>query len=615
MKIRQILYWQVIELINLFSGLRKATDETIAMQIALFESITVTNLTKPYAQRTGATVVKAVKWFADKFDRKINVAEPEIKEIKDLINENYQRLQRLSRAELERCLRTKVGERLHGDAGNTISDENLSVAIINEAAKNFEHIGQNLTSAQKADTIAIEFHNRLRDNLNKQLKNQNASQIAELEQRLDEEISRLNADERRGLQSTLRVQDLTGKTIRNTLIRAGLPALVLGTTSGLGIFVATTTIMHAVFTTMLGITLPFAAYTGAMSFLGVLTGPLGWGLIAGTAVYQIVSGNNKIDREMLAQFIYLARMMNGREFAPLEKELAAWKSVSASIKIADDNIRNHVEDMKRNNFSTVSEEELKAQISELKDEMCRQNDLIRKAVEEEFIQKQKEIEFYATEKEESLRRIIQERDEIIERQKIADERRFDELRKKYEQTVKEQNEEIRKLRKSAGETIERMERNKRNKMLRNEEIRNRLIETINNARYEIDIMSPWMNRYVVDDDFISKLQRAIKRGVTVKIRYGIGGKYFNEKDRARNERTESVASILRSRLRSDKLKLIQGNEHSKLFICDDDYYVLTSFNPLSFGGDYSKADQRGEIGELSHDKSNLNTYRKLFFDV
>lgn len=600
-------------MLNLFSGLKKATNETIAMQVALLQSITVTNLMKPYAQRTGATVIKTLKWFSSKFDKKLDVVEPEVTEIKDLINENYQRFQSFSRGELERRLRTKLEERLQSNAGNTIDDERLSVAIINETVKNFEHIGPNLTSAQKADTIAMEFHNRLRNNLNEQIKKQTPYQVAEFEKNLEKEIAHLSPDEQKELQNALRVKDLTGKTIRNTVIRAGLPALVLGTTSGLGIFVATTTIMHAVFTTMLGLTLPFAAYTGAMSFLSVLTGPLGWGLIAGTAIYQITRGNKKIDREMLAQFIYLARMMNGRDFAPLEEELATWTSVAKSVKTADDNIRERVEYMRRNNFSTVSEEELRVQITELKNEMARQNEIIRQAVENEFAQKRREIEQSSFAKEESLRRAIRERDEIIERQKIESEQKFNELSRKYEQTIKEQNQMILALRKSSGEIVERMEKNKRNEMLRNEEIRNRLIEAIEHARFEIDILSPWMNRYVVNDFFIEKLQRAINRGVTIKIRYGIGGTSFNEKDRERNERTESVARMLYTRLNSDKLKLIKGNDHSKLFICDDNFYVITSFNPLSFDGDYSKENQRGEIGELSHDKSNLRSYRNIFF--
>lgn len=602
-------------MINLFSGLQKVTDETIAMQVALFKSVTTTNLMKPYAQKTGATVIKAFKWIAGKFDKELNVEEPEVTDIQDLIRENYQRLQKCNRNVLERLLREEIKKRLHEDipVRSIIDDENLSVTVIKETALSFENIGQNLTSAQKADTIAIEFHNRLRDKLNEQLRNQNTAQIIEVERKLEEEIAQLSPNERKELQNTLRVKDLTGKTIRDTVVRAGLPALILGTTSGLGIFVATTTIMHAVFTTVLGITLPFAAYTGAMSFLGVLTGPLGWMLIAGTAVYQIASGNKKINREMLAQFIYLSRMMNGSDFAPLEEELSAWKSVTKTVKIADENMRERVKAMQRKNSSTVSDDELKAQIAELKNEMSRQNNLIRKAVEDEFEQRKKEIEERAAEREESLSRAIRERDEIIERQEIASKQKFNELSRKYERTIKEQNEMIRALRKSSGELVERLEKNKRNEMLRNEDIRNRLLETLEQARYEIDILSPWMNRHVVNDDFIAKLQRAIDRGVTIKIRYGIGGTSSNAKDRERNNKTEYVANVLREKLCSDNLKLIRGNEHSKLFICDDDFYVITSFNPLSFDGDYDIRDQRGEIGELSHDKSNLHSYRDIFF--
>ena len=327
----------------------------------------------------------------------MDVEEPRVTEIQDLIQKNYQRFKKFNRSELERRLRAKLRERISDNAIGTLDEEGLSAAIINEAAQSFEHIGKNLTSAQKADTIAIEFHNRLRDKLNEQLRKQNTAQIIEVEKKLEDEIAQLDPDERKELQNILRVKDLTGKTIRDTVVRAGLPALVLGTTSGLGIFVATTTIMHAVFTTMLGITLPFAAYTGAMSFLGVLTGPLGWMLIAGTAVYQITSGNKKIDREILAQFIYLARMMNGRDFAPLEEELSAWKSVTETVKIADENMRERVKAIQRKNSSTVSDDELKAQIAELENEMFRQNNLIRKAVENEFAQRKKEIEERATE--------------------------------------------------------------------------------------------------------------------------------------------------------------------------------------------------------------------------
>ena len=101
------------------------------MQVALFKSVTTTNLMKPYAQKTGATVIKAFRWIAGKFDKKLNVEEPEVTDIQDLIRENYQRLQKCNRNVLEQLLREEIKKRLHEDISvrSTIDDENLSVAV------------------------------------------------------------------------------------------------------------------------------------------------------------------------------------------------------------------------------------------------------------------------------------------------------------------------------------------------------------------------------------------------------------------------------------------------------------------------------------------------------
>ena len=59
-------------------------------------------------------------------------------------------------------------------------------------------------------------------------------------------------------------------------------------------------------------------------------------------------------------------------------------------------------------------------------------------------------------------------------------------------------------------------------MLRNEDIHRQLHEAVNKAKFEIDIISPWMTKYVVNDSFIDEFRQAIARGVIIKIRYGIG---------------------------------------------------------------------------------------------
>lgn len=173
-------------------------------------------------------------------------------------------------------------------------------------------------------------------------------------------------------------------------------------------------------------------------------------------------------------------------------------------------------------------------------------------------------------------------------------------------------------RKEQDAFIREREKNSHNTMLRNKEIRREIDRIINNARTEIDIISPWMTESVVDQVFLDRLNRAIKRGVTVKILYGIGdlsgsGGYNSGNDR--DTRSKETAEAIRRYIgNTDKLHMKRGNEHSKLIICDDEYYIITSFNPLSFRGDYNKKDRRGEIGEISHDKNNLMAYRVNYFD-
>ena len=61
-------------------------------------------------------------------------------------------------------------------------------------------------------------------------------------------------------------------------------------------------------------------------------------------------------------------------------------------------------------------------------------------------------------------------------------------------------------------------------------------------------------------------------------------------------------------------KMLLDNSHAKLFICDDKFYVISSFNILSFKGDYDGQDMRRELGEYSTNKQILERYRKQYFD-
>lgn len=65
----------------------------------------------------------------------------------------------------------------------------------------------------------------------------------------------LSNNDKEAIEKMLNIEKLTGKEVRNILIKAGTPTIIIAalSASGFGAFMALTTIIHAVFTTILGI--------------------------------------------------------------------------------------------------------------------------------------------------------------------------------------------------------------------------------------------------------------------------------------------------------------------------------------------------------------------------
>ena len=111
-----------------------------------------------------------------------------------------------------------------------------------------------------------------------------------------------------------------------------------------------------------------------------------------------------------------------------------------------------------------------------------------------------------------------------------------------------------------------------------------LQDSIKEAKERLAIISPWITRSVVDDEFVAELDKCLRRGVKVFIGYGIGDKNlpFGQK-----EAVESLKVIVN---RYPELFILKelGDTHAKILIKDRDFYVVTSFNWLSFKGDPKK---------------------------
>ena len=96
--------------------------------------------------------------------------------------------------------------------------------------------------------------------------------------------------------------------------------------SGFGAYLMLTTVIHAVFTTMLGVTMPWAVYQGATTALAILTGPIGWLLSAGVG--------SKINRDLLAHTVWFGVSNCGQALVPDEELKKLTVQRDQAVKIA-----------------------------------------------------------------------------------------------------------------------------------------------------------------------------------------------------------------------------------------------------------------------------------------
>lgn len=149
--------------------------------------------------------------------------------------------------------------------------------------------------------------------------------------------------------------------------------------------------------------------------------------------------------------------------------------------------------------------------------------------------------------------------------------------------------------------------------IKNRDIRLKFEEALKVAEREILIVSPWMNYHVlVETNVKILLRRALERKVKIKIVYGIGSDLSANSGNSdnRNIKTIKVAEDLERDFKcyGDNFEIKRKNTHSKVLICDNKFALVTSFNLLSFSGDYHK-DSREEIAAVIIDKDSINNLR------
>lgn len=121
-----------------------------------------------------------------------------------------------------------------------------------------------------------------------------------------------------------------------------------------------------------------------------------------------------------------------------------------------------------------------------------------------------------------------------------------------------------------------------------------LDDALKGAKERLLIVSPWIRAGVVNEEFLRKLTALLKKGVAVAIGFGLGDGDSEERplDKGAREQLEALGASYENCL----IRRL-GDTHAKVLIKDREYYVITSFNWLSFRGD-RRRPFREELGAL-----------------
>lgn len=310
---------------TLFDGLQKASKEELSYLIALLRQQTMKNIFSDKFNNTVTTRKKAfnsVMSFFGKTNKTNDDIDRESKEnhqdINNKIKEEIRTLQSYSQEELYTLFIEEVREELD------VPDSSLSLLsnkIIASAAKTDSSINEELTVEQKADII----YQKTLQSIISSLEKQSDEERNEMIRQLDIELDSLSSDRKELIKQSLQTDHLSGEVLRNSFLKSGIGIGSLITVgSSFGAYIAINTIIHAIFTSFLGITLPFAVYTGVAKGVSIIAGPIGWCALGGYSIYSFIKTSGKLTSAMMSVVVFIAMTIYGKSFSVDENGAPLW---------------------------------------------------------------------------------------------------------------------------------------------------------------------------------------------------------------------------------------------------------------------------------------------------
>lgn len=310
---------------TLFDGLQNASKEELSYLIALLRQQTMKNIFSDKFNNTVTTGKKAfnsVMSFFGKSKKTNDEIDRESKEnhqdINNKIKEEIRALQSYSQEQLYTLFIEEVREELD------VPDSSLALLsnkIITSAAKTDPSINEELDVEQKADII----YQKTLQSIISSLEKQSDAERDEMIRQLDIELDSLSSDRKELIKQSLQTDHLSGEVLRNSFLKSGIGIGSLITVgSSFGAYIAINTIIHAIFTSFLGITLPFAIYTGVAKGVSIITGPIGWCALGGYSIYSLIKTSGKLTSAMMSVVVFIAMTIYGKSFSVDENGAPLW---------------------------------------------------------------------------------------------------------------------------------------------------------------------------------------------------------------------------------------------------------------------------------------------------
>lgn len=310
---------------TLFDGLQKASKEELSYLIALLRQQTMKNIFSDKFNSTvttGKKAINSVMSFFGKSKKTNEEIERQDKEnhqdINDKIKEEIRILQNYTQEQLYNLFIEEVRKELD------VPDSSLALLsnkIIVSAAKTDSSISEELDVEQKADII----YQKTLQSIISSLEKQSDEERNEMIRQLDIELDSLSSDRKELIKQSLQTDHLSGEVLRNSLLKSGVGIGSLITVgSSFGAYIAINTIIHAIFTSFLGITLPFAVYTGVAKGVSIIAEPIGWCALGGYSIYSLIKTSGKLTSAMMSVVVFIAMTIYGKSFSIDENGAPLW---------------------------------------------------------------------------------------------------------------------------------------------------------------------------------------------------------------------------------------------------------------------------------------------------